>query len=156
MDLEASWEVQRKQSGWQLLNGAAEFPPSLRYWWSCRPFSPLSVLWRSHVIGSSCPQCREEGKCLVTLWGQWQPIKGQCVDPDCFSRRKHPGAFSVWMLTAGWRQEKSRLCWFIHLTRKPRYLISHRPDMCGVYSGFTCTNYMLTWGRGEWSDDGWC
>lgn len=51
----------------------------------------------------------QEGKWLVPLRGQCQCREGQCVDPQCFSWGKHAGAFSVWTLTAGWRQEEVRL-----------------------------------------------
>lgn len=72
--------------------------------------SHLSQCSEGHMsLALVAPDQGQEGKWLVPLRGECQSRKGQCVDPDCFSWGKRAGVFSVWMLTAGRRQEEERL-----------------------------------------------
>lgn len=127
---------------WQLFNGPVEFPLSLRYWWSCWPFSPLSVLRRSHVTGTSCPRSGA-GRQVAGTPERRMPVQERSVHwPRLLFLGKTCRGFQ--RVNADSRVEAGRgeivsKCWFIHLTRKARYPISHWPVMCAVYSGFPCT-----------------
>lgn len=143
MDFETSWALQRNLiSEWQLLNGAAEFPLSLRYWWSCWPFSPLSVLGRSHVTSTSCPRSGA-GRQVAATPERSMPVQERSGHwPRLLFLGKMCQGFQ--RLSVDSRVEAGRgkivsKCWFIHLKRNPRYPISHWPVMCAVYSGFTRT-----------------
>lgn len=133
VDLETSWALERNlTSEWQLLNGTAEFPLSLRYWWSCWPFSPFLVLWRSHVTSTSCPRSGAGRQVAVTT-ERSMPVQERSVCwPRLFFLRKMCWGFqrvNVDSRVEAGRGDIVSKCWFIHLTRKPRYPVSHWPVM---------------------------